>query len=121
MNFLKNDFIYRRSPAPEHGLSPDNPLSVLHRGWGDCKDLSLLATAILRTMGIDTFVVLTGRPRLNSANAAIPDPFIFDHALVGFRQNGETAYYDCLAPDPVVAVNDQYVYLPLKGFNDDSQ
>ena len=121
MNFLKNDFIYRRSPEPDHGLSPDSPLSVLGRGWGDCKDLSLLATAILREMGIDAFVVLTGKPRLNSAKAALPDPFIFDHALVGFRQNGETVFYDCLAPDPVVAVNDQYVYLPLKVFNHDGQ
>jgi hypothetical protein len=121
MRFLKNDFIYRRSPASDHGLSPAAPLSVLHRGWGDCKDLSLLATAILRSMGIDTFVVLTGRPRLNSADSAIPDPFIFDHALVGYRQNGKTAYYDCLATDYIVAVNDQYVYLPLKVSNHDDQ
>lgn len=119
MNFLKNDLAYRSCRDMGHALLPDDPATVLHRGWGDCKDFALLAAALLREMDIETFVVLTGTPRPHCPGEVIPDPFLFDHALLGFRRNGETAYYDCLAPDSTVALNNQNVYLPLEIFNND--
>ncbi len=116
--FLNSEIVYRRSPGSGHALLPDPPLTVLQRKWGDCKDFALLATALLRAMDIETFVVLTGKPR-NSTQKAIPDPFIFDHALVGFDHKGQTTYYDCTTPEPVAAVNKQQIYLPLKMFEND--
>jgi len=120
MNFLKNGLEYRTSPLPDHALLPDSPAAVLRRGWGDCKDFALLAAALLQKMDIETSVVLAGTPRINEPGDIIPDPFIFDHALIGFHQDGETAYYDCLIPGNIVTVNDHKIYLSLNIFNPDN-
>lgn len=119
LTLLNNRIVYRKSPDPAHALFPEGPRHVLQRGWGDCKDLSLLAAALLQKMGVETFVVLTGSPPLHLPAPPLPDPFIFDHALIGFDGNGRTTYYDCLQPDRSVAVNEQYIYLPLKIFGND--
>lgn len=118
MDFFKNNFDYRRHSQSGHDLLPDDPDTVLHRGWGDCKDIALLETVLLQSMGIDAFVVLTGKPGNHCKERCIPDPFIFDHALVGIYENGSPAYYDCLAPGFAVSANEQNVYLHLKVFND---
>ena len=118
MIFFKNNFNYRRHSRPGHDLLPDAPDTVLNRGWGDCKDIALLETVLLQSMGIDAFVVLTGTPDNNCQEKCIPDPFIFDHALVGIFENHGPAYYDSLAPGFAVAANDQNIYLHLKVFND---
>jgi hypothetical protein len=114
MNFLKTDLAYRASLTPAHALLPDDPATVLHRGWGDCKDLALLGTALLQKMDVHAFVVLTGTPRAHWKDEAIPDPFIFDHALIGISENGRPLYYDCLGPNGTVTPNDRQVYLPLE-------
>lgn len=121
LDFMNTDLAYRASRNPDHDLLPDNPATVLRRGWGDCKDFALLAATLLRKMEVETLVVLTGTPRLPGPGEALPDPFIFDHALIGFRQNGETTYYDCLAPGHTIDLNDQNVHLTLDVFNHEQQ
>ena len=114
MNFVRNTFDYQRHARNGHCLLPDAPATVIHRGWGDCKDITLVATLLLQSMGIDAFVVLEGDRAAHFPGAAIPDPFIFDHAMVGTRANGRVAYHDCFSPKNTVAANDRSIYLHLE-------
>lgn len=83
---------------PEHALMPDDPLTVMKRGWGDCKDMNLLGVALLSGMGADAFVLLTGTIRDSRWARQLPDPFIFTHALLGVYKNGTPHYYDYQVP-----------------------
>lgn len=118
MNFIRTGFDYQRHSGNGHGLLPDDPAAVIDRGWGDCKDMTLIAALLLQSMGIDAFVVLEGNPAADFIGATIPDPFIFDHAMVGTCANGQVAYYDCFSPENPVAANDENIYLHLKVSHD---
>jgi hypothetical protein len=114
MNYFKTHFDYQQQDGQHHGLLPDDPAAVMLRGWSDCKDIALLQSLILRRMDIDAFVVLSGTPAGERSESPLPDPFIFDHAMVGTNTSGRIAYYDALTPKNSVAANDQNIYLHLK-------
>lgn len=96
MRYLQENFEYRLSFSESHGFIPHEPADVLKRGWGDCKDIVFLATVLLDKVGIDTSVVLSGADQDDSSWA---DPFILDHAVLGFQKNGETYYFDFTKAD----------------------
>lgn len=118
MDFLDGRIMYRTDRGAAHALLPDAPATVLHRGWGDCKDLALLGAALLARMAVPSVIVLSGAPRGCLSDDGLPDPFIFDHALIGITENSAPAYYDCLAPAGAVALNDRRIYLRLEVFPD---
>jgi len=65
-----------------HGLKPYAPGDVFRRGFGDCKDKSLLMVTLLTAAGIEARMVALstfprGRPELSPASQAL-----FDHAIV---------------------------------------
>lgn len=121
LNFLKTGIDYRAHLNPGNRLFPDEPSAVLDRRWGDCKDIALLGTIMLQAMGVDAFVVLAGKPRINGGMKSIPDPFIFDHALIGVADSRRTTYYDAFIPGGNVIPDDQQIYVHLKVFNDAGQ
>jgi len=122
MSFLENEMDYRRRRHPDNSLFPDEPITVLHRRWGDCKDISLLGAAMLKAMGIDAFVALAGKPRPHGGREeSAPDPFIFDHAIIGVAGNDCATYYDAFMPGKNVIPDDQYIYVHLKVPNDAGQ
>lgn len=114
LNFLKTGIDYRARLHPGNRLFPDEPSTVLHRGWGDCKDIALLGTAMLQTMGIEAFVTLAGKPRMHGVGDPIPDPFIFDHALIGVTDNDRISYYDYPGLSQTAHPENQKIYLHLK-------
>ncbi len=80
--FVADDIRYVGLELGAHGLQPYSPVDVLERGFGDCKDMSLLLVTLLRLAGFpaDLVVVATannGKPTLEPAS-----PALFDHAIV---------------------------------------
>lgn len=114
LNFMKTGIDYRGRMHSDNGFFPDEPSTVLHRGWGDCKDIALLGTAILQTMGIEAFVTLAGKPRIHGVGDTIPDPFIFDHALIGVSDSDRISYYDYPGLSKTAHPENQKIYLHLK-------
>jgi hypothetical protein len=116
LNFLKTGIDYRGRSNTGGRLFPDAPETVLSRGWGDCKDIALLGTAMLQAMDIDAFVALSGKPRLFGIGEVMYDPFIFDHALIGIPGEKGPAYYDAFIADTDgrVILSDQHIYMHLK-------
>ncbi|WDI32780.1 DUF3857 and transglutaminase domain-containing protein [Hyphococcus flavus] len=101
---------------------PRAPTEVIARGWGDCKDKSLLLTAILRSLGIEAYVALTDADQGYSLPQAAPSPYAFDHAIVVYIVDGVTYWNDPTSYDQGGVFPDiaQPVYgygLPLKAGN----
>lgn len=89
-----------RYTALELGVAaivPVAPADVLRRRYGDCKDFSALAVALLRTLGHDAHLALV-RASAGDALASVPGLGAFDHAVV--RVAGAPALWlDPTVPD----------------------
>jgi transglutaminase-like putative cysteine protease len=67
------------------GYTPHNADQVLSRNYGDCKDKSTLMRALLRPLGIDSYltVIYSGDRRYVSRDW--PSPRVFNHAIIAIR------------------------------------
>jgi transglutaminase-like putative cysteine protease/tetratricopeptide (TPR) repeat protein len=64
-----------------HGYKPYPASQVLLRGFGDCKDKSLLLVALLREQGIESELVLLRSRRAGLVDSEPASLAIFDHAI----------------------------------------
>ncbi|MCM8764044.1 MAG: DUF3857 and transglutaminase domain-containing protein [Candidatus Omnitrophica bacterium] len=70
-----------------HGFKPHNAKDVLKLGYGDCKDKSALMVAMLKSLGIKSYIALINTERVIEEN--VPFPGQFNHAIVAvLRNNG---------------------------------
>jgi len=75
-----------------HGLKPYAPADVFHRGFGDCKDKSLLLVTLLKEAGVDAKVVVLATASLGRPELLPGSQSVFDHAIVHIP--GENVYFD---------------------------
>lgn len=75
------------------GWKPNAAALVEQRGYGDCKDLSVLLISRLRAAGVDAFpaLVLTGDEGVMETD--FPN-FGFNHVIVAAVRNGDTVWMD---------------------------
>jgi hypothetical protein len=66
----------------ESSHRPANPALVLERGFGDCKDKSLLAVTLLRSLGLDADVALVSSTNGELLPRLLPAITLFDHVIV---------------------------------------
>lgn len=64
------------------GFVPRPPGTTAARGFGDCKDKTLLAITALRAAGVAAWPALTIAPRHGSVDPAVPALLVFDHVIV---------------------------------------
>lgn len=64
-----------------HGYKPYKATQVFERRFGDCKDKATLLVALLRTLGIDSEVVLLRTRRGGRIDAQPASLAVFDHAI----------------------------------------
>ncbi|WP_425410505.1 DUF3857 domain-containing transglutaminase family protein [Hyphococcus sp.] len=86
-----------RYVADETGVGshlPRAPKDVIARGWGDCKDKSVLLVAILRALNVDAHVALTDNDAGYALPLTAPSPFAFDHAIAVYSVNGQRYWND---------------------------
>lgn len=93
LHYLRDHFDYRQSRCGAHLRLPDPIAETWQRKWGDCKDMVLLMTCMLRSWGVSAAPVLAATGR-NAANVGLPNPLIFDHALLAVTDCGRTRYFD---------------------------
>ena len=75
-----------------HGLRPYPPAEVFQRGFGDCKDKSLLLVTLLREAGLKAHLVTVMTTPLGNASLHPGSPSLFDHAIVYLDE--EERFYD---------------------------
>lgn len=93
--YLQDNIRYVFAHIGRGGYEPHFPRETLEAGYGDCKDQSVLATALLRALGVTAYPALIETPRAGDSDAGIVD-LIFDHMIVHIpaQEGAETRWLD---------------------------
>lgn len=91
--FVQGEIRYLGPGLSRNGFRPFSPEDVLGRGWGDCKDKSMLALTMLDAVGIEARAALTNIGT-GYINPDIPTVSAFDHVIVLADIDGETRWID---------------------------
>jgi hypothetical protein len=94
LRFVQDEIRYLGIELGRYSHQPTPPGKVFARRFGDCKDKSLLLTAILQAMGIDAAPALVNSRAGKSLDASQPSPFAFDHVIVQAKISGKTYWFD---------------------------
>jgi len=70
------------------GLLPNGAGTVLRRRFGDCKDKTVLLTALLRALDVAARPLLVASHWREAVARLIPSAYAFDHAIVAFDWDG---------------------------------
>jgi tetratricopeptide (TPR) repeat protein len=80
--YVADDVRYVGLELGVHGLQPYPPQEVFARGYGDCKDKSLLYVTLLAAAGIEARLVVVPTLPRGKVDLSPGSPSIFDHAIV---------------------------------------
>jgi hypothetical protein len=80
LDWLRGEVRYTGLHFGDRGAVPWSPAQVLERGFGDCKDLSLLVVEVLAAAGVEARLALLDTER--RLDPALPALSFFDHAIV---------------------------------------
>jgi tetratricopeptide (TPR) repeat protein len=94
LEYVQNEIRYLSVSLGESSHRPFSPATVLERGYGDCKDKTLLAVTMLRELGIDAEPVLVATYTTKGLATMLPSPTLFDHAIVRVTVNGKRYFLD---------------------------
>ena len=94
IRFVQDDVRYTGINAGIGGFVPDLPASILQRRFGDCKDKSILITALLREFGVTATPSLVHSYNGPALNSYLPSPDAFNHMIVSIPFNGKTYWID---------------------------
>ncbi len=71
------------------GMLPNGAGTVLRRRFGDCKDKTVLLTALLRAMGFQAWPLLVAPNWRDAVKRVLPSTAAFSHAIVTFLSDAE--------------------------------
>ena len=94
LDFVQNDIRYLGIEFGPNSYRPTDPVTVLQRRFGDCKDKAFLLCALLRGMGYDATPVLIATGFSKNLPDLLPSPEDFNHAIVRVHLNGITYWLD---------------------------
>jgi len=76
------------------GMLPNGAGTVLRRRFGDCKDKTILLTALLRALGVSTKPLLVASVWRDAIKRLLPTTACFNHAIVVFEHDGKRYFAD---------------------------
>lgn len=95
LRFVQDDIRYLGFENGLNSFKPTQPLEVLNRRFGDCKDKSLLLATLLQIYGLEAHPILVNSSYGKNINSKLPSPFLFDHCIVQYKtSSGEYSYLD---------------------------
>jgi transglutaminase-like putative cysteine protease len=94
IRFTQDDIRYLGLERGRHSHQPHAPQWVLERGFGDCKDKSLLGVTLLRAVGVEAWPVLVDTNQGMGLVDELPAPVLFDHAILRFETFSGSHYVD---------------------------
>lgn len=92
--FVQNEIRYVSIALGENSHRPAAPSEVLSRRYGDCKDKSMLLVTLLRQAGVEAYPVLLSTTYRRNADAFLPSPHVFNHAIVKLVVGGRAYFVD---------------------------
>lgn len=94
IQFVQDDVRYLGFESGISAYKPNNPIDVLNRRFGDCKDKSVLLIEILRSMNIEASPIFVNTSETIGIERLLPSPTAFDHVVVTFKYNDKDYYVD---------------------------
>ena len=94
LDFVQSDIRYFGTEIGVNSHLPADAQTVLKQRYGDCKDKAALLVSLLRAAGMQAVPVLVSMAYRDDADAKIPGPTAFDHAIVQLRLGGQTYWLD---------------------------
>ncbi|MBO0933245.1 DUF3857 domain-containing protein [Fibrella aquatilis] len=92
--FVQDEIRYVGIELGENSHRPHPPEQVFRQRYGDCKDKSLLLCTLLAANGTQASVALTSSYLTHSMPAQLPDPNVFNHAIVCTQLGGKPVWID---------------------------
>lgn len=94
LRFVQREIRYFGIEIGAGSHAPSAPNDVLQRRFGDCKDKSLLAVAMLRALGIAAQPALVNTRRGQGVQVLHPTPGAFNHVIVRATVDGRAYWID---------------------------
>ncbi|MDQ3281958.1 MAG: DUF3857 domain-containing protein, partial [Acidobacteriota bacterium] len=94
IRFVQDDIRYLGIEMGRNSHEPHQPWETLDARWGDCKDKTLLLTALLRELGLEAYPALVNTRLKQRLEEKLPSPFLFDHVITQVIDRGRTYWVD---------------------------
>ncbi len=94
IRFVQDEIRYLGFEAGLNSHKPHAPVKVFEQRFGDCKDKSLLLSAILQTEGIEAYPMLVNSSTGNKLGDDLPYTGAFDHCVVQIRYKDKDIFVD---------------------------
>ncbi len=94
MRYVQDNIRYVGEELGEGSYVPRRPKTVIERGYGDCKDKSLLLAVALRRLGIDAVPALVTTRAGERLPERLPSALEFDHVIVRAVIDGKPIWVD---------------------------
>jgi hypothetical protein len=94
LRFVQQEIRYLGIELGSYSHQPNPPSRTLARRFGDCKDKSLLLSAILSYLHIDNAIALVNSSARHAIADWQPSPQAFDHVIVRARVGDQTYWLD---------------------------
>jgi transglutaminase-like putative cysteine protease len=94
LDFAQNEIRYLGIEFGPHSYHPTDPVTVLRRRFGDCKDKVFVLCTLLRGLGYEATPVLVGTGLRHTLPDFIPAPHVFNHVIVRVVAEGFTYWLD---------------------------
>ncbi|MGA2349012.1 MAG: DUF3857 domain-containing protein [Terracidiphilus sp.] len=82
LDYLDREVRYTGIEFGEAAIVPHDPVEVLNKKYGDCKDKATLLVTMLRAAGIPAYVALLNAGSRMDVPADLPGMGLFDHVIV---------------------------------------
>jgi len=95
--YLQENTRYVAISIKEEGMVPHSTKDVCEKNYGDCKDLSLFMTAMLREIGIESYYTLvnSGEQKEQEKLDTNFHSIEFNHVIVCIPQEKDTVWLEC--------------------------
>ncbi len=94
IEFVQDDIRYFGIELGVNSHLPRTPKEILKKRYGDCKDKSVLLTAMLKLIGINAKPALVSAKRGKGIVDDLPSPFSFDHVISHFSYENNEYWID---------------------------
>jgi len=114
LEFAQNEIRYLGIEFGPHSYHPTDPVTVLQRRFGDCKDKAFVLCTLLQGLGYEATPALVATGLRQTLPDFIPAPHVFDHVIVRVVADGFTYWLDPTRSHQHGSIRQRY--LPDYGF-----